>query len=176
MVIIIMGVSGSGKTTVGQALAETLRWGFSDADDFHSPANVEKMKNGIPLTDEDREPWLRSIRAAIEQWKRDEPGHVLACSALKGSYREILGQNDPEVKFVYLQGGFDLICQRLKERTSHFFNPALLRSQFDALENPKDALVVDVSKEPQEIISAILVAIKPVTNRGNSKLLEQPQG
>jgi len=165
MVIIIMGVSGSGKTTIGRALAETLHWGFSDADDFHSPANVEKMKNGIPLTDEDRGPWLRSIRAEIEQWKRDEPGHVLACSALKGSYREILGLNDPEVKFVYLQGGFDLICQRLKERTSHFFNPALLRSQFDALENPKDALVVDVSKEPQEIISAILVAIQEVRRK-----------
>jgi len=162
MVIVIMGVSGSGKTTIGRALAETLHWGFSDADDFHSPANVEKMKNGIPLTDEDREPWLRGIRAAIERWKRDEPGHVLACSALKGSYREILGLNDPEVKFVYLQGGFDLICQRLKERKSHFFNPALLRSQFDALEYPKDALVVDVSKEPQEIISAILVAIQQV--------------
>ena len=123
------------------------------------------MKNGIPLTDEDREPWLRSIRAAIEQWKRDEPGHVLACSALKGSYREILGLNDPEVKFVYLQGGFDLICQRLKERKSHFFNPALLRSQFDALENPKDALVVDMSKEPQEIISAILVAIQQARSK-----------
>ena len=162
MVIVIMGVSGSGKTTIGRALAETLHWGFSDADDFHSPANVEKMKNGIPLTDEDREPWLRGIRAAIERWKRDEPGHVLACSALKGSYREILGLNDPDVKFVYLQGGFDLICQRLKERKSHFFNPALLRSQFDALEYPKDALVVDVSKEPQEIISAILVAIQQV--------------
>ena len=165
MVIIIMGVSGSGKTTIGRALAETLHWGFSDADDFHSPANVEKMKKGIPLTDEDRAPWLHSIRAAIEQWKRDEPGHVLACSALKASYREILGLNDPEVKFVYLQGGFDLICQRLRERKSHFFNPALLRSQFDVLENPKDAVVVDVSKEPQEIISAILMAIRQARSK-----------
>ena len=172
MVIVIMGVSGSGKTTIGRSLAETSHWGFSDADDFHSPANVEKMKNGVPLTDEDREPWLRSIRAAIEQWNRDEPGHVLACSALKGSYREILGLNDPEVKFVYLQGGFDLICQRLKERKSHFFNPALLRSQFDALENPKNALVVDASKEPQEIISEILVAIQQARSKkeeGTSK-------
>jgi gluconokinase len=160
MVIVIMGVSGSGKTTIGRALAKSLCWGFSDADHFHSAANVEKMKNGIPLTDEDREPWLRSIRAAIEQWKRDEPGHVLACSALKESYREVLGQNDPEVKFVYLQGGFDLICERLKERKSHFFNPALLRSQFDALENPKDALVVDVSRQLQEILELILAAIK----------------
>jgi gluconokinase len=159
MVIIVMGVSGSGKTTVGRALADALTWRFSDADDFHSPENVEKMKNGIPLTDEDREPWLRSIRAAIEQWKRDEPGHVLACSALKGSYRQILGQNDPDVKFVFLQGGFDLISQRLKERKSHFFNAALLRSQFDALESPGNALVVDVAKDPQEIINVILKTI-----------------
>jgi gluconokinase len=161
MIIVIMGVSGSGKTTIGRALADALHWGFGDADDFHSPANVEKMKNGIPLTDEDREPWLRSMKAAIEQWKRDEPGHVLACSALKASYREILGKNDPDVKFVYLQGGFDIICKRLKERKSHFFNPALLRSQFDALEPPKGALIVDASKEPQEIVDAILSALKP---------------
>ena len=155
-----MGVSGSGKTTIGRALADTLHWGFSDADDFHSPANVEKMKNGVPLTDADREPWLRSMKVAIEQWKRDEPGHVLACSALKASYREILGQNDPGVTFVYLHGGFDIICQRLKARKSHFFNPALLRSQFEALEPPKGALVVDVSKEPQEIVGVILRALK----------------
>ena len=160
MVIVLMGVSGSGKTTIGRALAKSLRWGFSDADDFHSAANVEKMKNGIPLTDEDRKPWLRSIRAAIEQWNRDEPGHVLACSALKGRYREILGRDDPEVKFVYLQGSFDLISQRLKERKGHFFNPALLRSQFEALESPKDALVVDISKDPQEVVGAILEQVR----------------
>jgi gluconokinase len=159
MVIIVMGVSGSGKTTIGRALAAALHWRFSDADDFHSPANVEKMTNGIPLTDEDREPWLRTIRMAIEQWKRDEPGHVLACSALKGSYREILEQNDPDVKFVFLHGGFELISQRLKERKSHFFNSALLRSQFEALESPRDALVVDVAKDPQEIINVILKKI-----------------
>ena len=98
MIIVIMGVSGSGKTTVGRELAAALHWDFSDADEFHSPANVEKMKSGVPLTDEDREPWLRSIRDAIERWKRDEPGHVLACSALKKRYREVLGRNDPDVK------------------------------------------------------------------------------
>jgi gluconokinase len=168
MVIIVMGVSGSGKTTIGRALADSLHWRFSDADDFHSPANVQKMKRGIALTDEDREPWLRVIRAAIEQWKRDEPGHVLACSALKENYREILGPNDPDVKFVYLEGGFNLISQRLKERKSHFFNSALLRSQFDALEVPRDALVVDISKEPQEILRTILEAIKlPVIRKGS---------
>jgi gluconokinase len=168
MVIIVMGVSGSGKTTIGQALADALDWRFSDADDFHSPENVEKMRSGIALTDEDRDPWLRAIRAAIEQWKRDEPGHVLACSALKENYREFLGENDPDVKFVYLQGGFELISQRLKERKSHFFNSALLRSQFDALEVPEDALVVDISKEPQEILRTILEAIKLSVTRKDS--------
>ena len=157
-----MGVSGSGKTTIGQGVAEAMDWGFSDADDFHSPANVRKMKSGIPLTDEDREPWLRNLRVAIERWKRGEPGHVLACSALKGSYREILRQNDPDVKFVYLQGSFDLIARRLKERKGHFFDPALLRSQFDALETPEDALVFDISKKPDEIIAAILETISKV--------------
>jgi gluconokinase len=164
MVIIVMGVSGSGKTTVGRALAETLHCGFSDADDFHSPANVEKMKNGIALTDEDREPWLQSILTAMGRWRHDESGHVLACSALKGRYRELLGQNDPHVKFVYLRGTFDLICQRLKERKSHFFSPALLRSQFDALEDPEDALVVDVSVQPKEILNAIVAALKPCSH------------
>ncbi len=165
MVIVLMGVSGSGKTTIGRALADTLRWRFSDADDFHSAANVAKMRSGIALTDEDREPWLRAIRAAIEQWQRDEPGHVLACSALKERYRGILGQNDPEVRFVYLQGGIDLISQRLKERKNHFFNPALLRSQLDALEVPGDALVVDISKEPDEILRTILEATNQPTIR-----------
>lgn len=173
MVIVVMGVSGSGKTTIGRALAAALHWSFSDADDFHSPANVEKMKKGIPLSDEDREPWLRTIRGAIEQWKRDGSGHVLACSALKGSYRDILGQNDPDVKFVYLQGAFDVISQRLKERKSHFFNPALLRSQFDALETPEGALIVEVSKEPQEIIRAILETIQPDNNEEEGRIKKE---
>ena len=160
MIIVIMGVSGSGKTTVGRQLAAALHWEFSDADEFHSPPNVEKMKSGVPLTDKDREPWLRSIRDAIERWKRDEPGHVVACSALKKRYREALGRNDPDVRFIYLHGGFELISERLKSRKGHFFNPALLRSQFEALEDPEDALVVDVSKEPQEIVSQILTAVR----------------
>lgn len=163
MVIIIMGVSGSGKTTIGQTLADALHWNFSDADDFHTRENVEKMRSGIALTDNDREPWLRTIRAAIEQWQRNEPGHVLACSALKESYREILGRDDPDVKFVYLHGEFDLIARRLKERKSHFFKAALLRSQFDSLEVPKDALVVDIAGEPQEIVRTIIEAIEPTT-------------
>jgi gluconokinase len=165
MVIVVMGVSGSGKTTTGRALADALHWGFSDADDFHPRENVEKMRSGVALTDEDREPWLYAIRVAIEQWKRDEFGHVLACSALKESYRDILGRNDPEVKFVYLQGDFDLISRRLGERKSHFFNAALLRSQFETLEIPKDALVVDISRTPPEIVQTIIDAIQPRSGR-----------
>ena len=115
------------------------------------------------MTDNDREPWLRTIRAAIEQWQSNDPGHVLACSALKESYREILGRDDPDVKFVYLHGEFDLIARRLKERKSHFFKAALLRSQFDSLEVPKDALVVDIAGEPQEIVRTIIEAIEPTT-------------
>jgi gluconokinase len=165
MVIIVMGVSGSGKTTIARALADALHWNFSDADDFHDPENVQKMRSGIALTDEDREPWLRAIRDAIEQWRRHEFGHVLACSALKESYREILGRNDPDVKFVYLQGEFGLISRRLKGRKSHFFNAALLRSQFDTLEIPKDALVVDISRTPKEIVQTIIGAINAQTGR-----------
>ena len=109
---------------------------------------TQKNQSGIPLTDEDREPWLRDLRSAIERWKRSEAGHVLACSALKESYREILEQKDPDVKFVYLRGAFDLIARRLMERKGHFFDPALLRSQFEALESPEDAMVFNISNRP----------------------------
>jgi gluconokinase len=165
MVIIVMGVSGSGKTTIGKALADALHWSFSDADEFHNFGNVEKMRSGIALTDKDREPWLHAIRAAIEQWKSDERGHVLACSALKESYRDTLGRGDPDVKFVYLQGEFELISRRLKERKSHFFNAALLRSQFETLEAPGDALIVDISGAPEEIVRTIIEAVEPTARR-----------
>ena len=161
MIIVIMGVSGSGKTTVGLKLAAALGWKFSDADGFHSAANVAKMQSGVPLTDEDREPWLRSIRAAIESWERDEPGHVLACSALKGCYRDALAPNDSDVKFVYLRGEFERIAARLRSRKDHFFNPALLRSQFEALEDPENALIIDAAHDPAKIVRLILAAFAP---------------
>jgi gluconokinase len=160
MVIIVMGVSGSGKTMVGKELAAALNFVFSDADEFHSEANVAKMKNGIALSDADRLPWLLSMRAAIEEWQGDERGHVLACSALKASYRKILASSDSEVAFVYLKGSFDLIKQRLSERKGHFFNPELLRSQFAALEEPQDAIVVDISLDPRHILDVIVAALK----------------
>ena len=159
MVIIVMGVSGSGKTVVGQELAAVLNFAFTDADEFHSEANVTKMKNGIALSDAERLPWLLSMRAAIEEWQGDERGHVLACSALKASYRKILA-TDSAVAFVYLKGDFNLIKQRLSERKGHFFNPDLLRSQFAALEEPQHAIVVDTSLNPRDIVDVVLTALK----------------
>src|SRR5271168_371758 len=136
MIVVLMGVSGVGKTTIGRKLAGALRCGFSDADEFHSPANIEKMKSGVALGDADRAPWLRSMRAAIERWERQGVSHVLACSALKERYRWVLAPDDPNVTFVYLRGSFELLSQRLSHRKSHFFNPTLLASQFEALEEP----------------------------------------
>jgi gluconokinase len=160
-ILVLMGVSGSGKTTIGRELAVSLNWEFSDADEFHSAANKEKMRNAVPLTDEDRGPWLDSIRAAIEQWERHPPGHVLACSALKERYRKVLSPLDPDVRFVYLRGSYELIAARLGERKGHYFNPALLRSQFDALEEPSDALTIDVALSPKEIIDVIVAQLAP---------------
>jgi gluconokinase len=160
MVIIVMGVSGSGKTMVGKELAAVLNFAFSDADEFHSEVNVAKMSKGIALSDSDRLPWLLSMRAAIEEWQGDERGHILACSALKASYRKILTSTDSKVALVYLKGSFELIKQRLSERKGHFFNPDLLRSQFAALEEPQHAIVVDISLNPREIVDVVLAALK----------------
>ncbi|MGB7555746.1 MAG: gluconokinase, partial [Candidatus Korobacteraceae bacterium] len=142
MIIILMGVSGVGKTTIGKALAQELHWRFAEGDDFHSAANIAKMHAGIPLTDEDRAPWLQSLRSAITRWLAAGENVVLACSALKASYRETL-QVAPEVKFVYLRGSFELIAQRLASRHGHYMNPHLLRSQFDTLEEPIDTVTID---------------------------------
>jgi gluconokinase len=142
MVVILMGVSGAGKTTIGRALAQQLQWRFAEGDDFHSAANIAKMHAGIALTDQDRAPWLQSLRKAITGWLAAGENVVLACSALKAAYRQILLVS-PEVKFVYLRGSFDLIAKRLALRHGHFMNPDLLKSQFDTLEEPKDALTID---------------------------------
>ena len=158
MIIVVMGVAGSGKTTVGKKLAAALEWGFSDADEFHSPASIAKMKSGVALTDADREPWLRAVRAAIEE--RRGTDHVFACSALKARYREMLGAGDPQVRFVYLRGDADLIRQRLRRRVGHFFDPALLPRQFEALEEPPDALTVDIGLTPDALVSHIVTALR----------------
>jgi gluconokinase len=149
-----MGVTGAGKTTIGRMLAKELGWKFADADDFHSAANKEKMSRGIPLNDADREPWLEAIRAAMLQWSAAHQNVVLACSALKSSYRERL-EIGPEVKFVYLRGSYETIYQRLLSRHGHFATEKILSSQFEALEEPADAIVVDIGKSPEGIVNEI---------------------
>jgi gluconokinase len=154
MIVIVMGVVGSGKTTIGKILAAQLGWEFADADDFHPQANIEKIRHGISLTDEDRKPWLKSLHSAIIQWITEHRNAVLACSALKISYRAELQVNN-EVRFVYLKGSAALIAQRLHERHGHFANESILAGQFADLEEPKDALTVDISGTPDEIVAEI---------------------
>lgn len=154
MIVIIMGTTGSGKTTIGTLLAKRLGWQFVDADEYHPPENVEKMKHGIPLTDADREPWLKALHNMIRQWSADARNVVLACSALKESYRDEL-RATPDVKFVYLKGSYELFSQRVLARKGHFAKQNLLASQFATLEEPKDAIVVDASKSPEEMLAEI---------------------
>jgi gluconokinase len=155
MIIMLMGVSGSGKTTIGQQLAEALGWPFYDGDQFHPQANIAKMQQGIPLTDADRWPWLHTLRAQIATWIHQGVSAVLACSALKQGYREYLLIDEAEVKLVYLKGDYDLIRARLAQRHGHFMPPALLASQFAALEEPERAVVVDIAHPPETIVALI---------------------
>ncbi|MGM3307009.1 gluconokinase [Anabaena sp. WFMT] len=157
MIVIVMGVAGSGKTTIGQALAAAMGWEFSDADWFHSAAAKEKMSRGEPLTDADRIPWLQTMGDAIAQWLQADKNAILACSALKVSYRQILCDNDPRVKLVYLQGSYELIEQRLGDRIGHFMKADLLQSQFATLEEPTaaEAIYVDVSQNLEAIVQEI---------------------
>ncbi|MGC2110034.1 MAG: gluconokinase [Candidatus Korobacteraceae bacterium] len=159
MILVIMGVAGIGKTTVGQALAHDLHWRFVDADTYHSAANVAKMHAGIPLTDADREPWLASLHEAIVGWLARDENVVLACSALKASYRSDLVVS-PEVKLVYLRGELELVASRLAARQGHYMNPDLLQSQFDALEEPGNAAVFDASLPVVQLVAAIRHALE----------------
>jgi gluconokinase len=159
MVIILMGVAGSGKTTVGRLLAARLGWPFFDADDFHPPRNREKMQRGIPLDDNDRRPWLGAIRGSISQAIFRGANEIYACSALKREYRKILAIDNDEVKFVYLKGPQRLIAQSLANRTGHFFDPALLQTQFHDLEEPCDALEVDIASPPGAVAQSIVAAL-----------------
>ncbi len=160
MIILLMGVSGSGKTTVGRRLAERLGWPFFDADEFHPQANIDKMARGTPLTDKDRQPWLQAIRDKMDDLEVQGRSAVLTSSALKQAYREVLLDNDDGVKLVYLKGSYDLLKARLEAREHHFFKPELLKSQFEALEEPQNALVVTVDKNPNAIVAAILQALE----------------
>lgn len=151
-----MGVSGSGKTTIGKALAADLGWKFLEGDEFHPAENVEKMRSGVPLDDQDRRPWLQAMRNRVDEACERNENVILACSALKDEYRDFLELNDPEcVDFVYLQGSIELIQQRLHERRGHFMDPALLQSQFAALEPPDGAIEVNVSPPPDVIAAEI---------------------
>ena len=154
MIIVLMGVTGSGKTTVGRLLADELGWPFDDADDFHQAGNIEKMKRGIPLDDADRKPWLESLHDLIrKRLERGENG-VLACSALKQSYRDYL-LIDETVHLIYLRGDYELIKGRLSDRSGHYMNPQLLDSQFETLEEPEGHPGIDVSSPPAEIVKTI---------------------
>jgi gluconokinase len=155
MIIILMGVSGSGKTTVGERLAQALGWPFYDGDQFHPPANVAKMQQGTPLTDEDRWPWLHALRTHIETWVQQGVSAVLACSALKQAYRAYLIIDEGEVKLVYLKGDYNLIHERLAQRRGHFMPPGVLASQFAALEEPEQGVVVDIVHSPATIVALI---------------------
>lgn len=152
---IVMGVSGCGKSSVGKALAQSLGWDFYDADDFHPPENVSKMANGIPLDDSDRAPWLASLHDLISSsLTQNHPG-VLACSALKQHYRQQLMEGNDGVQLVYLKGSYDLIWSRMEMRTEHYMKPHMLKSQFETLEEPVNALTVDIALTVDEIVKEI---------------------
>jgi gluconokinase len=156
VIVVLMGVSGSGKSAVGRALAGRLGWRFVEGDDFHPPANVEKMRACHPLTDEDRRPWLRALRDHIDAACERGEDLVVACSALKHDYREYLKEDEPGcVRFVYLEGDEALIAGRLRQRKGHFMPPGLLHSQFAALEPPKDALRVSVVPPVEEVAEEV---------------------
>jgi gluconokinase len=155
MVIVLMGVSGTGKTEVGTRLARALGGEFAEGDDYHPPANVAKMRSGVPLGDADRGPWLETLSREIGAWLDAGKTVVLACSALKHSYRDILKAGRPGVRFVHLKGDEELIRSRLEGRHGHYMPASLLDSQFDALEEPQDAITVGVDATPEQIVAEI---------------------
>jgi carbohydrate kinase (thermoresistant glucokinase family) len=163
--VILMGVSGSGKSTVGASLAQRLECPFLDADDFHPAANVEKMKRGIPLNDEDRMPWLRRLHDELEHRLGSGASVVLGCSALKESYRKILEEGLSQIDFVFLDVDQLTLTERLEKRKAHFFPKELLESQFAALERPSDAIVVDARLQFQDVVEQIVSALKAKPSR-----------
>ncbi len=159
MVYIVMGVSGCGKTTIGKMLATHLNVPFFDADDFHPPSNIKKMRNGKPLNDDDRKPWLKKLSELISEWNKNS-GAVLACSALKKQYRNELEKSENkgnnQITFIYLKGSKELIYNRLKNRDDHYMPPELLDSQFRDLEEPDDSITVKIEERPESILGEIL--------------------
>lgn len=167
MILVVMGVSGSGKSTIGAALAQRLGWDFIDGDDFHSEANKRKMASGVPLTDGDRMPWLQSIAGAIRSRVESGTSAVFACSALRQAYRDVLAV-DAAVRFVYLKGTSELFQNRLTLRRGHFMPASLLQSQFETLEEPAEAIVVRAALRPDEIVESIIGALK-ITEKSEAR-------
>jgi len=159
VIVLLMGVSGAGKTTVGTMLASQLGWEFADADDYHPAANVEKMRNGIPLTDADREPWLERLRALIVAWIASGKSAILACSALKQAYRDRL-MVGASVRVVYLKADRELLRERLLLRRGHYMKEGMLESQIATLEEPADAIVLDARSSVEDIVRAIQMRVK----------------
>jgi carbohydrate kinase (thermoresistant glucokinase family) len=162
IVVVVMGVSGSGKTTVAAMLAGRLGWRFEEGDSLHSAANIAKMSHGVPLTDEDRWPWLQAIAEVIAGWIAEGQSGVVACSALKQAYRRIIIGANPAVRLVYLKGSRDLILRRMAARQGHFMPLTLLDSQFDALEEPtpeEHPIIVSIERKPAEIVAEIEAAL-----------------
>ena len=156
MFVIVMGVSGSGKTTIGRSLAKRLGCPFYDGDDFHPPANVAKMASGIPLNDEDRAVWLTVLADIIRSGLVSGARGVIACSALKERYRNLLRLDHSNVKFVYLKGSYELILSRMQARAGHYMKPTMLQSQFATLEEPDNVLTIDISHSPEDILNTIM--------------------
>lgn len=154
--IVLMGVSGCGKTSVGQALSNELEWSFYDGDDFHSLEEVKKMSKGMPLNDEDRAPWLEALHDLISEQLRARKNTILACSALKKKYRQQLRKGNKGLVFVFLDGDFDLILSRMRNRNDHFMQPNMLKSQFDTLEIPSNALRVNIDQPIAAIVHEII--------------------
>jgi gluconokinase len=154
-----MGVSGAGKTAVGKRLAERQNWPFVDGDDLHPPDNLRKMAAGVPLTDQDRLPWLSRVREVIREHAETGSSAIIACSALKRSYRRLLLEGQPDAKLVYLRGEPELLRRRLPERRGHFFDPGLLSSQLETLEEPANAVVVDIDADLETVTDRVVAAV-----------------
>jgi gluconokinase len=159
MIVVVVGVAGSGKTTVGRILASRLGYEFHDADDLHPASNRDKMHRGIPLSDADRWPWLHAVRDLIAHCLAEERSAVVACSALKQAYRDLLAIDPVRVQFVFLKGSQELLAQRLAQRSGHFFDLHLLQSQLDTLEEPANAIVVDIAETPEAIAEAVITQV-----------------
>ena len=165
MILVLMGVSGCGKTTIGQILSGKLGWPLLDADEFHSASSIDKMRNGIALQDADRWPWLDRMNAALRESEARGESVLLACSALKQVYRDRLSKGIGELRWIHLRGGFELIRERLEARKGHYMKAGLLESQFAALEEPEDALNVDIDSSPDSIADSILRRLQALPAR-----------